>query len=117
MKTTALVTVELLSFCPLSSLTKSYYYSNNTAFTWSAVQSSVKVSRLEAPYTAYGYLRKEKRQTFKKNWGVYPSLLEMESPGIGERWIIVSMLQNFVKIQNLIESLDLVLNSAVHSLS
>lgn len=33
MKTTALVTVELLSFCPLSSLTKGYYYNNNMVFT------------------------------------------------------------------------------------
>lgn len=86
-------------------------------FTWSTVQSCVKVSRLEAPYTAYEDLRKVKRQTFKKNWEVHPSLLEMESPGIGERWIIVSMLQNFVEIHNLIESLALVLNSVVHSLS
>lgn len=66
MKTTALVTVELLSFCPLSSLTKGYYYNNNMVFTWSTVQSSVKASGLEAPYTAYGDLRKEKRQTFEE---------------------------------------------------
>lgn len=48
---------------------------------------------------------------------MHPSLLEMESPGTGERWIIVSMLHNFVKIHNLIESANLVLDSVVHSLS